>query len=241
MQSKKIELIQSRIRSLSLAQERRVASFDADGTLWQEDVNDLFLSYQRSESPKIERHFQNFLKHFQGKGLHLHLPVWQEGLLESELRDQARKMLKEFSIHPFEFQKDLMLFLKKEGFQIYVVTASLKILVEETLKSFNFPTVEGVLGIETEIKKGRFTKKLREPITQDEGKREAFFLQTRGVAPGFSSGNTLRDLDLMARAKVRLAIHFSQKGEKTFFSERGLQKIAKEREWFTLSRDSFKR
>ena len=176
--------------------ESQVAVFDADGTLWKEDANQLLLDYQikqdkqaqKTDPNKLENpsrknsgNFEDLLSdHYQKFHRHELCELFakkQAGLSYAEFQSQAEKALDQTPLTVFPFQKELLVYLKKQNIKTVVITASIQWLVELAVKKYDLP-VNQVLGCRTELD-------TREDLSS--GKKEVF-ISDRIVRP--SPGNS---------------------------------------------------
>ena len=215
------------------------SAFDADGTLWPEDVNNIFLNYEEKYNLRKVAWLMNekFSPNVQREKRCRQFVCEQAGFTLEEFRHHCRKALKEHSLNPFPFQKKLLHYLKSKNHFIYVVTASIKWLVEEACRLHALP-IDQVLGVETIVKDGRITDQIIQPLTHGIGKETALLKSTNNHAPLFAAGNTQSDVPLLERAKVRLVIHAAKKGDENFESEQATETLACKKSWFIWKPES---
>ena len=225
--------IQNRIEGES--QTPLFSAFDADGTLWKEDVNSILLNYQ--EKYKLRKVAYLMSKEFspdKSRGERCRqFACEQAGFTLEEFRHHCRQALKEHPVTPFPIQRELLRYLKSKNHFIYVVTSSIKWLVEEACQLNSLP-IDRVLGVETVLKEGRITDQIVQPMPHGVGKRIAFLNSTQNIPPLFVSGNTRNDVPLLEMAKVCLVIHSAKKGSEDFESEQATEALAQEQGWFVL-------
>ena len=231
--------IQNRIEEEALSP--LFSAFDADGTLWKEDVNNIFLHYE-------EKHNLRKVAYLMDKEFSPSTERWkrcrqfaceQAGFTLEEFRHHCRKALQEHPLNPFPIQKKLLSYLKSKNHFIYVVTSSIKWLVEEACQLYDLP-IDKVIGVETVIKEGLITDQIIQPLPHRMGKKTAFLKSTENHVPVFAAGNTQSDVPLLEMAKVRLVIHSSQKGSEDFKSEQATEALAKKEGWFIWKPDQYK-
>jgi len=211
-------------------QPKSLACFDADGTLWAEDANDLLLQYQETHnlrnysdlpSADYKENRLNRCKAFASR---------QAGFLLDELKAQIHQVLDETPLHVFPVQRKILNHLKQKGVLVYVVTASLKWLVEEAVKKYQLPVYQ-VLGFESVVKNNQITSQLITPYTYGVGKKESLLQATGQKQPVLASGNSLSDLSLLEMAKVSVVIHFANPKSDLYKSERQLHPFVKKQNW----------
>lgn len=188
--------------------ERPVAVFDADGTLWDEDAGETFFQWQLDhcgfqhlpEDPWA--HYRNWKKR-DPHGAYAWLAQISAGRDLADVREWAKTCFDSHQPWPvFRSIQDLFTRLHQAGFEIYIVTASVKWAVEPA--SFHLLGVrpENVLGIETEAVVNQLgmhiiTERVKLPITYRQGKADALLKATGGRRPVFAAGNTLGDIALL--------------------------------------------
>lgn len=226
-----IKNIQNRIEEES--HSPLFSAFDADGTLWREDANNILLNYQ--EKYQLRKVAYLMSKEFspdKSRGERCRqFACEQAGFTLEEFRHHCRQALKERPVTPFPIQKELLRYLKSKNHFIYVVTSSIKWLVEEACRLNSLP-IDKVLGVETVLKEGRITNQIVQPMPHGTGKRMAFLNSTQNTSPLFASGNTRNDVPLLEMAKVRLVIHSARKEQEDFESEQATEALARKQSWF---------
>ena len=233
-----MELIKNSVRGGLRSGAHPIAAFDADGTLWKTDLGENFFQY------KIDRglvplpsdpwgHYENLKKRS-----HPEAYLWLAQILAGKTIDQTRQWAQEAvqtypgGVPVFNWMKDLISFLKAEGVQVYIVTASIKWAVEPGATAVGL-TPDNVIGIETAVVNGLVTHDQKGVITYREGKVSALLERTAGRAPVFAAGNTMGDFALLESAShVRFANISDQLGERNYETEQELLRLARQRGWF---------
>ena len=128
-----------------------------------------------------------------------------------------------------------MSFLKSKDFEIVIVTASMKWLVEEAVKIYDLP-VSYVLGVENEVSDGTILEEIKKPAPVRKAKGEAFLNWSGGVRPVLSLGNTLTDEPLLKLSRLPIAVHSAKKESSVFLSEKELKNQAENSGWMVLER-----
>lgn len=216
--------------------ENPFAAFDADGTLWPHDIGKDFFHYQiKNDLLKIsdpQKEFEYVLKTEGKKAALLWLAKIQTGFSIEEFKHHVKGFLKEKPFRIFSFQKRLIDWLVARNVQIFIVSSSLKWVLDEALKEYSIP-LKNIIGVKTKIEKGIITNKLILPAPVHTDKVEAFKNRTNGALPFFVAGNTLADQALLELASdIRLVVTTACLGERNYDSERKLLEIAKARNWF---------
>jgi len=93
---------------------------------------------------------------------------------------------------------DLLRRLREAGAQVHVVTGTCQIVTERYVARRAL-AVDSVIGMRTEIRKGRLTDRIAPPSTVGEGKLDAV-MQRFGRAPDLAAGDSGSDLALMRAA-----------------------------------------
>ena len=215
-----------------------VAAFDADGTLWDLDMGEVFFQYLIDHKlvPLPEDAFDRYEKMKKDiagpQKAYLWLAQVMKGVELKVVREWASKSLVAMGPLPyFPEQKKLIELFTSRGVKVYIVTASVKWAVEPGTAIFGLP-YEQVLGIETESEGGIVTDRQKGPITYRQGKAEALLKVTGGKKPFFSAGNTFGDLALLELSTdVKLAVTSTVPDDRLFRSEQELFNEATQRGW----------
>lgn len=216
-----------------------IAAFDADGTLWDIDLGELFFDYQihncNLSLPVDPWGYYHRTKEIDTPKAYLWLAQINAGQKLSTVRNWAEKAFLSVNPYPFlSFQRKLIEFLKSESFEIYIVTASVKWAVEPGAKRLGIPESH-VLGITTKLSGETVTDEQGGPITWREGKASALLNATKGVRPLLAAGNTTGDTALIETSQlVKIAVQSQKNGEPLFSTEHELRSVATERRWITL-------
>ena len=217
--------------------ERNLAAFDADGTLWPEDANDILLHY---EIKKGLRDFKDLLTPYYQSGAHRHklcalFAQRQAGFSLKEFKFHCREALKDNPLHPFPFQKKLLGYLKQQGFTNYIVTASMKWLVEIAVELYELP-IDKVLGVETELEEGTVSSKIIEPAPVPGAKGQVLLKSSQGESCFLAGGNTLSDIPLLEIAEVSFVVHSALPDSAFFSAEEKLKERAVKNNWNVFQR-----
>lgn len=213
-----------------------IAAFDADGTLWDTDAGENFFDYQIHNSrlenlPADPWKYYLDQKAVDPRVAYLWLAEISKGHSLNQVRRWAASAVGALRPYPvLKSQKDLISFLKKLGFEIYVITASVKWAVEPAAALVGIDE-DHVLGVETVVRDGVVTSDPVYPVTWREGKAEALLKATGGVKPVFASGNTDGDLMLLELATIALAVSTQNTPGKLNDSEIRLRVEAEKRGW----------
>lgn len=222
----------------SLHQSPAFTAFDADGTLWLEDANHILFHYQKKHklrdfTPFLEASYQKKINRSQKCELFASL---QAGLSREDFKLQCLEALKTHPLQVFEFQRELLNFLKEQEIEVYIVTASVKWLVEEAVRFYDLP-VDKVFGVHTTLQEDRISSQVILPVTYGKGKKEILASKVKQSQFLLGAGNTLSDLDFMSESIIPLAIQSSLPEGKDFNSEKELKEIAQKNKWFVFERN----
>lgn len=199
-----------------LGDERRVAVFDADGTLWLEDIGEAFLQrlyrdrrlvdYDYRVDPYAEYEARCAVDTTAGYG---YCAQVMAGMEERVLDELAAEFYREFRHHCIPEMVELVQALRAVGVEVWIVSASNRWLVRQAMVDFGVPP-ERVLAIHTRVVEGRLTAELVEPVTNLDGKVRAIE-QSIGVTPLLAAGNSANDAPMLAIASgIRLMINPSE-------------------------------
>jgi phosphoserine phosphatase len=215
-----------------------IAAFDADGTLWQTDVGELFFQYQIDccdlpNMPADPWHYYETLKKTDHRAAYLWLAQINKGQSFNDVRKWAQASVNAAAPLPvFAPQARLIQYLTSHQFEIYIVTASVQWAVAPAAHLVGVKS-EHVLGIQTAIEDGVVTDRQHGELTWREGKATGL-IKTTGVAPHLSVGNTIGDEALLrAATHTRLAICSGSSVGELAQSEEGLQQVARAEKWLT--------
>lgn len=230
--------IEKTTSELKSSEQKLVAAFDADGTLWDIDLGENFFQYQIDNKlvPLPEDPWDHYLKmkaeNNDPRSAYLWLAKINKDLPEKQIQDWSHQAFQQIEPSPiFSEQKKLIQFLLQNHVEVYIVTASVKWAVQPGAIALGL-NPNNVIGVETLIENGFITEKPILPVTYRQGKVEALLKHTKGQSPFLSSGNTMGDFELlMAATHIRLAVSAASRDDKIFKTENELQKIAYEKNW----------
>ncbi len=216
----------------------RIATFDADGTLWDADAGETFFDWQirNCALPAFKGldPWQKYrdLKNPDPRVGYVWLAQISKGASLNEVRSWAATCFREHQPWPvFDSQRLLIEKLRSLDFEIFVVTASIKWAVEPVaaLVGIDF---DHVIGIETEVVNGIVTDIVKPPITWRDGKAVGLLARTGGVRPILAAGNTYGDIALLELAThVRLALSTQESAGGLFDEETKLVEHAVRETW----------
>ncbi len=214
---------------------RKIAAFDADGTLWDTDAGENFFEYQ-IQNCGLALPRDPWKHYLDQKAIDPRLGyLWLAAISKGYPVDVVRRWAAEAiaSLDPFpvlKSQHNVIRQLQKLGFEIYIITASVKWAVEPAAAQLGIDRMH-VLGVETKVVDGLVTDTPVYPVTWREGKAEALLNATGGVRPIFASGNTDGDLMLLELAEIPVAVSTQNSPGKLFNQENKLRDEALKRGW----------
>ena len=216
---------------------KNLVALDADGTLWPEDANNVLLQYQikkglRDLSDLLSSYYQNDGNRYKRCEI---FAEKQAGFKLGEFRSYCLSALKEQPLHVFPFQKKLLRYLKQKGMKIFVVTASIKWLVEEAVKLYDLP-VDKVLGVETKLQRDTISTELVRPAPLAHFKAEVFLKYSQGEKCFLAGGNTSSDIPLLEMAEVPFVVHSAGQENENFLAEDKLKKWAVKNNWIVFQK-----
>lgn len=219
---------------------RPVAAFDADGTLWDTDLGESFFKYQIAQKllsglpADPWRHYRDWKENGDPRPAYLWLAQINQGHSLADVRSWAESAVKAHEPLPiFPDQRKLIEFLKSEGVQVYIVTASVRWAVEPGSLRLGLE-FDDVIGVETSVENGLVTGTAAGHMTYREGKAEALLLKTKGQRPFLTAGNTMGDYHLLKSAsRVALAVGAAPEGHELFETEDKLRGEARQNGWIS--------
>ena len=234
-----LEQIKKSLRLVIDQTQNPMAAFDADGTLWPSDIGKDFFKYQVQQKllnhSDPQQEFNNIKDKTSKKKALEWLALGQAGCRLTDIRQQVADFLKKHPINPFSFQQHLIEWLIKYKVSVFVVSSSLKWVLDEAIPMGYSIKCQNIIGVETKTVHGKITNQLVQPTPIQEDKPLAFHRCAGDSPPIFSSGNTLSDQALLERAShIRLVIASAVHGRRNYDSEQALLTIAKQKKWFYL-------
>lgn len=182
--------------------ERKVAVFDGDGTtvgqvphyLADECLYEHAVKHP-TKKPDVIRRMQK-LSNVSMEYVQLRVRFFEGDTLESVRRLGVECYNRMYSGKIYAPMQELVRLLQKNGFEVWVVTASPEALYQEFLSRGLGIGLMNVIGVKSVIRDGRITSEMVRPVPQDHGKLEAIetFIQAR---PLLSGGNSRGDKEMI--------------------------------------------
>lgn len=188
--------------------ERPVAVFDADGTLWDEDAGETFFQWQLDHCGLANlpadpwAHYRGIKKR-DPHSAYAWLAQISAGHSLNHVREWAVACYREHQPWPiFRSMQEFIARLQSAGFELYIVTASVKWAVEPLAFDLLKIPYENVLGVETESLANAqgepiVTDLVKLPVTWRQGKAHALLKATGGRRPLVAAGNTIGDISIL--------------------------------------------
>ncbi len=145
------------------------------------------------------------------------------GYKKSELRNFSREVWNneksksdsKEKVQIFQDMINLIFYLKKKSWLVYIITASPEEIIKEIAEEFGIPE-QNVIGMNLVEESGILTDKILEPYTYGLGKVISFKTRT-GKTPDLCFGDSMNDFELLSSAKLKgVAL---DKGNKDFITK----------------------
>jgi phosphoserine phosphatase len=209
-----------------------IAAFDADGTLWREDIGEAFLRHlvalgwvRLADGGDPYEEYERRVDEDKRSG-YVFAAQLQAGLPVADVQSEADRFAGEW-VPPRLIPQvnELRSLCDRQGLQTVIVSASPISIVVAGAKVLQIPASR-CAGIEVQVMDGRFTDKPIEPVTYAEGKVLA--LPVRGwKTPAVACGDSAQgDMPLLQAAKIGVVVAGSAGSP--------LARIAPQHGWFVL-------
>jgi len=222
-------------KALEDPKTNKIAAFDADGTCWFSDVGRDFFEYQIQKKffkgPRL-----NWNDYNQQEAVNITQGLlWLAQILQGFHVDEVRAFGREFNQamrpHFIDHQSEIVEFLRSQGVEVYIVTASVKWTIEAAAEEFGVKA-ENVIGVETEVKDGIITNVQKGHMTWADGKVKALMERTGGQRPFYVSGNTMSDVPMMHESThIAKLIHSADNKHGIYQSELQALDEARKNKW----------
>lgn len=208
---------------------RRLACFDADGTLWAEDIGEAFLRWliasdnlpRHRGSPHIWEDYEARVRQDRTAGY-----AWaaqlMAGLTEDQVLQWSRWLVASWP-NTRPAMAGLLRGLGEAGLEVWIVSASNRWTIRAAAALVGVPQ-DRVLGIEVETDGGVLTERVVHPPVCMAGKVEAI-RKHLGADPVLACGDSLGDLEMLSSARVPLVV--GRKDQR----KAALLQVAAERSW----------
>lgn len=208
---------------------RRLACFDADGTLWSEDIGEAFLRWliaadrlprYRGRTDLYEE-YEHRVAQDRVAGYAFAVQAMAD-LPEAEVQAYARWFAAAWP-NTRPLMRGLVLGLQEAGFEVWIVSATARWMVQAAAPLVGLPA-DRVIAIEVEVHDGVLTDRPVEPVVCMPGKVAAI-RKYLGAEAVLAFGDSRGDQEMLESARIPLVI-----GRK---DQRGaaMVKLAAERGW----------
>lgn len=202
--------LESFLNSTIIIQERKVAVFDCDGTLFGQVPHyladeALYSFAQRTYAGKKDALSKKKMKIIDGMlhGNNVGTQYVQDrinflsGLTKEEVMRIGEDCFHEkYQQKMYPQMRELLANLKEYGFEIWVLSASPELLYQQFVhRELGIP-VNRILGVKSVVRNDTVTNMMVLPVPQDDGKADAIqtFIKAR---PLFAAGNSRGDMEMM--------------------------------------------
>jgi HAD superfamily phosphoserine phosphatase-like hydrolase len=189
-----------------------LACFDADGTLWSEDLGEAFFRWLAAGShlpalagrppQSVWEEYEERVRADRTAGYGWAVQC-MAGLQESQVRAWARQLAFAWP-NGRPAMAGLLAGLRQSGAAVWIVSASNAWIVEAAAPRFGVDP-GNVLGLRVEVEGGRLTDRLVQPLSCGPGKVAAISAAL-GRAPGLAVGDSLGDLEMLEAAAQPIGI-----------------------------------
>ena len=202
--------LESFLNSTTIIQQRKVAVFDCDGTLFGQVPHYLAdealyhfakINYEGKKDPFSKKKMKIIDQLVNGNNVGLQYVTERIEFLSGMTTGEVAQMGKN-SFHAKYQQKmypqmrELLANLKEYGFEIWVLTASPEILYQQFVHEELGIPIDRILGVKSVVRNDTVTNTIVLPVPQDDGKADAIqtFIKAR---PLLAAGNSRGDMEMM--------------------------------------------
>lgn len=181
------------------------AAFDADGTLWADDIGESFLRELEREALLPAGSWRRYEERLARDPVDAYgwAVTAMAGLEERLVRERAAAFFRDhFARRLFPAMRELVEALVAAEVRVAIVSASNRWLIEAAARALR---VHHAAGVAVEVVEGRLSDRLVLPLPAEEGKVD-WALRMLGGPPALAVGNGAIDLHLLQAAAHRLVI-----------------------------------
>jgi len=196
----------------ALSGEKPLACFDADGTLWAEDIGEAMLRWLAAGDrlPRLRGRpwrevwsdYERRVSQDRCRGYAWAVAV-MEGIEETQLVAWCREFVAAWPNYRAAMVA-LLQGLHESGVEVRIVTATSEWLVRAAAVEMGLPE-DQVLGIRVRVQNGVLTSEVEEPVTCRAGKVAAIE-KALGRMPDLAVGDSVGDLEMLEAAQRRLVV-----------------------------------
>lgn len=231
--------------------ERRIATFDDDGTLAPEKPGSSLSAFLQSlpeegAAASLVRAAEALVPGLSGPTTQEVVAARFDGRTVEEFEDLATEFLRT-DLHPrfgllwphltYAPMFELLALLRELRFTVYVVSGSSRDFLRTMAPSAFGARREHIIGTEVEIeyRDGRLVR-TRRLIQPDQGRgKPAHIWDRAGAAPLLAAGNTVGDLEMLQSARFALLLDHDDPEREYCYTDAGALAAARTAGWTTLS------
>lgn len=193
------------------AGRRPLACFDADGTIWAEDVGEGMLRWlaaggllpgTRAPWTEVWAEYEARVREDRCAGY-----AWAVAKMEGLREDDVVRWSRQFAAAWPNYRPAMVGLLRglhEAGVEVAIVSASSRWIIEATAARMGLPALK-VLGIESRVREGVLTGEVVRPVTCRAGKVEAIRLHLARM-PDLAVGDSLGDIEMLDAAEHRVVV-----------------------------------
>lgn len=193
---------------LATNHQEGIAVFDADKTLWGDDLGEAFFKWLIKNKKLVNMDYtQDIYSEYERKLAidrqegYAWIVSLMAGVPETELKKWSADFFKHHFVHKiYQPQKQLIASLHKKGIPVWIVSASNRWIIEAGAAWLNIPA-DHVIGIDLIIDKGILTNAVKQPVTYKQGKILALQQHTK-LPILLASGDSVGDQQLLEQASI---------------------------------------
>ncbi len=183
---------------------RGPATFDADGTLWREDVGEGFFTwmlrnkhYPAQRRTMLEHSWQEYKAgRLDGERMYELMATGMAGMEEKHVRKLAERYFdKEARRSIYQPMAALVGALRQSGFAPWIVSGSPVWVVAAGARHLGIPSSQ-VIGLSVKVVNGRLTDEVVRPVPWKDGKAQRIMSDIRQV-PVLAAGNSSGDVQML--------------------------------------------
>ncbi|MBM4355491.1 MAG: HAD-IB family phosphatase [Deltaproteobacteria bacterium] len=189
---------------------RRVAAFDADGTLWDRDIGEAFLRWMIAGRKLMNvDYYRDLYAEYEAMvevdrvTAYGHAVQLMAGLPLADVQEWSAQYAYSWPNYR-PAMKELALGLRSEGVETWIISASNHWTVNEAGPLAGIPR-DCCVGIRTEVEGGLVTARLVHPVTCSQGKVDTI-RKLVGVKPLFAFGDSMGDFEMLCFARQGLVV-----------------------------------
>jgi HAD superfamily phosphoserine phosphatase-like hydrolase len=222
------------LKSLAVRADRKVACFDADGTLWNEDIGEAMFRWmaagsllhgvEPSRDPfDVWAEYESRVRKNRAEGY-----GWAVQCMATHSETEVRRWSRQLAVAWPNYRPEMVGLiggLGQAGYEVWIVSASNSWIIQAAAPLVGVDPARG-LGIHVEVVNDKLTGTLVQPLTCGAGKVTAIHEKIR-KDPDIAVGDSMGDLELLESARHPLVVGRRDRAAGEIFS------IASKRRWPT--------